>query len=38
MELDEGESIPPLEDYDAMWVMGGPMDVWDVEEHPVARA
>ena len=34
VELDEGEPIPPLEDYDAMWVMGGPMDVWDVEEHP----
>ena len=34
VELDEGEPIPPLEDYDAMWVMGGPMDVWDVDEHP----
>jgi GMP synthase-like glutamine amidotransferase len=34
VELDAGEPIPPLEDYDALWVMGGPMDVWDVEEHP----
>ncbi len=34
IELDEGEKIPPLEDFDALWVMGGPMDVWDVEEHP----
>ncbi|MEL7542340.1 MAG: type 1 glutamine amidotransferase [Pseudomonadota bacterium] len=34
VELDEGEPIPPLEGYDALWVMGGPMDVWDVEEHP----
>ncbi|MGI9408074.1 MAG: type 1 glutamine amidotransferase [Hyphomicrobiaceae bacterium] len=34
IELDEGEKIPPLEDYDALWVMGGAMDVWDVEEHP----
>jgi len=34
VELDEGEPIPPLEDYDALWVMGGPMDVWDVAEHP----
>ena len=33
VELDEGEPIPRLEDYDALWVMGGPMDVWDVEEH-----
>ncbi len=30
-----GESIPDrLEDYDALWVLGGPMDVWDVEEFP----
>jgi GMP synthase-like glutamine amidotransferase len=34
VELDAGEPIPPLEDYDALWVMGGPMDVWDVAEHP----
>ncbi len=34
VELDEGEAVPDLEDYDALWVMGGPMDVWDVEEHP----
>ncbi|MBT4889784.1 MAG: type 1 glutamine amidotransferase [Rhodospirillales bacterium] len=34
VELDQGEAIPPLEDYDALWVMGGPMDVWDVEAHP----
>ena len=34
VELDEGEPIPSLEGFDAMWVMGGPMDVWDVEEHP----
>lgn len=34
VELDAGEPIPRLEDYDALWVMGGPMDVWDVEEHP----
>jgi len=34
VELDAGDAIPPLEDFDALWVMGGPMDVWDVEEHP----
>ena len=34
IELDAGDQIPRLEDYDALWVMGGPMDVWDVEEHP----
>jgi len=34
VELDAGEKIPALKDFDAMWVMGGPMDVWDTEEHP----
>lgn len=34
VELDAGHSIPPLESYDALWVMGGPMDVWDVEDCP----
>jgi GMP synthase-like glutamine amidotransferase len=34
VELDRSEPIPPLETYDALWVMGGPMDVWDVDEHP----
>ncbi len=33
VNLDQGEAIPPLQYYDALWVMGGPMDVWDVEEH-----
>lgn len=34
VHLDRGESIPELEEYDVLWVMGGPMDVWDVREHP----
>jgi GMP synthase-like glutamine amidotransferase len=34
VELDEGEAIPPLERYDALWVMGGPMDVWQTDQHP----
>jgi GMP synthase-like glutamine amidotransferase len=34
VSLDAGQTIPPLEPYDALLVMGGPMDVWDVEEHP----
>lgn len=33
-ELDEGDRIPDLEGYDALWVMGGPMDVWEESEHP----
>ena len=34
VELAGGDPIPRLESYDMLWVMGGPMDVWDVEEHP----
>ncbi len=34
VKLDEGEKIPKLAEYDALWVMGGPMDVWDVDQHP----
>ncbi len=34
VELDEGEPIPPLDDYDILLVMGGPMDVWEVDKHP----
>lgn len=34
VELDEGEAIPPLEGYDALIVMGGPMDVWQEAAHP----
>ena len=33
-ELDEGEPVPDLPTFDALWVMGGPMDVWEVDEHP----
>ncbi|SLN19152.1 GMP synthase [glutamine-hydrolyzing] [Roseovarius litorisediminis] len=34
IELDEGETLPPLEGYDALWVLGGPMDVWQEDAHP----
>ncbi len=34
VELDRSEPIPPLEDFDFMVVMGGPMDVWQQAEHP----
>lgn len=34
VELDAGEAIPSLDGYDALWVMGGPMDVWQEAEHP----
>ena len=34
IELDENEKIPNLEPYDAMIVMGGPMDTWQEETFP----
>lgn len=34
VNLHRGEAIPPLENYDALWVMGGPMDVWDTDDYP----
>src|SRR5215831_16601887 len=34
VELDAGESIPSFDGYDALWVMGGPMDVWETDQHP----
>ncbi|MGQ0658116.1 MAG: type 1 glutamine amidotransferase [Chromatiales bacterium] len=34
VELDEGDSIPALDGYDALVVMGGPMDVWEEDEYP----
>ncbi len=34
VELDEGEAIPDLGDYDGIWVMGGPMDAWEEADHP----
>ncbi|HEY0292873.1 MAG TPA: type 1 glutamine amidotransferase [Hansschlegelia sp.] len=38
VELDEGEAIPPLEDFDLLAVMGGPMDVWEEDLHPWLKA
>ncbi len=35
VELDAGEALPAsLDGYDALWVMGGPMDVWQEDAHP----
>ena len=38
VELDTGEPIPAMEGYDQLWVMGGPMDVWEEERYPWLRA
>jgi GMP synthase-like glutamine amidotransferase len=34
VELDENEKIPNLDEYDAMIVMGGPMDTWQEKTYP----
>jgi len=34
VELDEGDTIPDLDPFDALIVMGGPMDVWQKSAHP----
>jgi GMP synthase-like glutamine amidotransferase len=34
VELDEGETIPSLDPFDLMVVMGGPQDVWQEDEYP----
>ncbi len=35
VELDQGETLPnSMSGYDALWVMGGPMDTWQEDQHP----
>jgi GMP synthase-like glutamine amidotransferase len=34
VQLQQGETPPALDHYDALWVMGGPQDVWQEDEHP----
>ena len=34
VHLDEGERSPPLDGFDALWVLGGPMNVTDEQKHP----
>lgn len=34
VELDEGEPIPHPDGYDVLVSMGGPMDVWQKDQHP----
>ncbi|MGI9298368.1 MAG: type 1 glutamine amidotransferase [Gammaproteobacteria bacterium] len=34
VQLNEGDVIPDFAGYDAMMVMGGPMDVWQTKAHP----
>ena len=34
IHLDEGDKLPNLRDFDALWVLGGPMDVWEEDKYP----
>ena len=34
VDFERGDSIPRLDGFDSLWVMGGPMDVWEVDEYP----
>ncbi len=32
--LNNGDTIPSINNYDALWVLGGPMDTWEEEKYP----
>ena len=34
VSLDDGDPLPALAGYDGLWVLGGPMDVWQEDAHP----
>jgi len=34
VHMNQNESLPDLEPFDGLWVLGGPMDVWQEDEHP----
>lgn len=34
VELDKGQELPDHDSYDALWVMGGPQDVWQEDLYP----
>lgn len=34
VHLDQGDSVPDHFGFDGLWVLGGPMDVWQEDEHP----
>jgi len=34
VHLNAGDSLPSLDGIDGLWVMGGPMDVWQESEYP----
>jgi GMP synthase-like glutamine amidotransferase len=39
VHLNQGEALPEsIDGYDALWVLGGPMDVWQEDEYPWLKA
>jgi GMP synthase-like glutamine amidotransferase len=38
VDLGAGGALPDLEGYDGLWIMGGPMDVWQEDAHPWLKA
>lgn len=34
VQVQAGETVPPLSNYDLLWVMGGPQDTWQEDEFP----
>ena len=34
VHLDEGQEIPSIDKFDGLWVLGGPMDVWQEQDYP----
>lgn len=37
VHLNQDQTLPSIEDYEALWVLGGPMDVWQEDEFPWLR-
>ena len=37
IHLNDGDTPPSLDGFDALWVMGGPMDVWEENTYPWLR-
>lgn len=34
VHVNQNEALPNIENYDGLWVLGGPMDVWQEDEYP----
>ena len=34
IHLNEGQTLPNIDNFEALWVLGGPMDVWEESKYP----